>query len=548
MELTVNEALQKGVAEHNLGNLEEAERIYGLILQIQPRHPDGCHNLGRIALSSNQLEKAVALFKVALESDSSVDQFWLSYIEALLRVGDNKDAKRAIKKAKKKGVDRKKLEMLVATPRDFVKTKEPLKKQLNDLLEYYQHGRYEAAEKLAKSILNASPKQIFPLKMLGSVYKAMGRYTEAVQVGQKAVAISPNDAEVHYNLGNTFEKLARFDDARVCYIAALAVKADFAEAYSNLGSVYQKLGRLSDAEESYTKAITLKPDFTEALKNRWLLRFDSQEFLSALKDADRLVTFGYKEKDLITLYALEDIEEIHNRIEMRAIADAEDLNFAAFTAFIYQLTGKKASNNFCPYPLDFIHRSNLAAHLKDPEEFIFETIQELEEIPTIWEPSGKSTSNGFQSRQDINLFKTDSEKLSRIKRIITKELEAYKHKFRDKPCSYIQKWPLKSSVFGWHVILKKQGYQEPHIHSSGWVSGVIYLKVVPSLGKNEGAIEFSLNGPNYHHSESPQSVIQPEVGDMVLFPSSLHHRTIPFSTESERIIVSFDLMPKHVES
>jgi hypothetical protein len=29
----------------------------------------------------------------------------------------------------------------------------------------------------------------------------------------------------------------------------------------------------------------------------------------------------------------------------------------------------------------------------------------------------------------------------------------------------------------------------------------------------------------------------------VLFPSSLHHRTIPFSTDADRIVVAFDLTP-----
>ena len=47
------------------------------------------------------------------------------------------------------------------------------------------------------------------------------------------------------------------------------------------------------------------------------------------------------------------------------------------------------------------------------------------------------------------------------------------------------------------MILKKQGYQSAHIHPDGWLSGVIYLKVVPSLGNDEGAIEFSLNGQNH---------------------------------------------------
>ena len=91
------------------------------------------------------------------------------------------------------------------------------------------------------------------------------------------------------------------------------------------------------------------------------------------------------------------------------------------------------------------------------------------------------------------------------------------------------------------MLLKKQRYQAPHIHHGGWLSGVIYLKVVPHLKKNEGAIEFSLNGEDYSDVNSPKVIFQPKVGDIVLFPSSLHHRTIPFITDEDRIIISFDL-------
>ena len=94
------------------------------------------------------------------------------------------------------------------------------------------------------------------------------------------------------------------------------------------------------------------------------------------------------------------------------------------------------------------------------------------------------------------------------------------------------------------MILKEQGFQNSHIHSDGWLSGVIYLKVVPSLGKDEGAIEFSLNGECYHDVNSHSLTFQPGVGDIVFFPSSLHHRTIPFTTDTDRMIVSFDLIPE----
>jgi hypothetical protein len=34
------------------------------------------------------------------------------------------------------------------------------------------------------------------------------------------------------------------------------------------------------------------------------------------------------------------------------------------------------------------------------------------------------------------------------------------------------------------------------------------------------------------------------VGDIVLFPSSLFHRTIPFNSNEERICIAFDLKPE----
>ena len=34
-----------------------------------------------------------------------------------------------------------------------------------------------------------------------------------------------------------------------------------------------------------------------------------------------------------------------------------------------------------------------------------------------------------------------------------------------------------------------------------------------------------------------------EVGNIIWFPSSLHHRTIPFSTDIDRIVIAFDLIP-----
>ena len=43
MELTTEQALQKGVISRNSGNLQEAERVYRAILQSEPLHPYANH-------------------------------------------------------------------------------------------------------------------------------------------------------------------------------------------------------------------------------------------------------------------------------------------------------------------------------------------------------------------------------------------------------------------------------------------------------------------------------------------------------------------------
>jgi len=66
MELTIEQALQQGVAAHKEGKPQEAERLYRAILQSQPHHPDANHNLGVLAASVNKADAALPLFKTAL--------------------------------------------------------------------------------------------------------------------------------------------------------------------------------------------------------------------------------------------------------------------------------------------------------------------------------------------------------------------------------------------------------------------------------------------------------------------------------------------------
>jgi tetratricopeptide (TPR) repeat protein len=272
MELTIEQVLQQGVAAHKSGNLQEAERLYRAILQSQPTHPDANHNIGLIAISVNQIKAALPLFKIALDVNPNIEQFWLSYIDALIKEQQFEAAKQVLEQAKKQCVAVEKLNVLEAQLASINKQENviclsPSQQQLSNLLEQYQNGRFADAEELAVSITEQFPKHQFAWKVLGAIFGQTGRKVEAANANQKAVALSTQDAEAHYNLGNTLQALGRLQEAEASYTEAIVLKPDFAKAHSNLGNTLQEQGRLEEAKASYTQAIALKPDFVEAHYN-----------------------------------------------------------------------------------------------------------------------------------------------------------------------------------------------------------------------------------------------------------------------------------------
>ena len=223
MELTIAQALQEGVTAHNAGNLQKAERAYQAILQSQPKHPDANHNLGVIAISVNQIEAALPLFKIALDVNPNIEQFWMSYIDALVKNNQLQNADQAIKKAKKKGFDAKKLQALLSQSKGVTGAKAPSSAQLNSLLEHYQNGRLGDAEKLAVSITNEFSKHPFAWKVLGASLKQTGRIIDSLTAMQKSVQLAPQDAEAHNNLGVTLQELGRLNEAEASYTASDSV-------------------------------------------------------------------------------------------------------------------------------------------------------------------------------------------------------------------------------------------------------------------------------------------------------------------------------------
>ena len=302
MELTVDQALQEGVAAHREGKFQDAERLYRAILQARPNHPDANHNLGVLAVAIGKPLEAIPLFKLALEANPRIDQFWLSYIDALIKLERIDEAKRVLAEGEKSGVSAEKLKpfygqihtlpsdeknnnrqgLKVSEKRRRLAEKKksrkkkksatssgtaPSQNQINRLLEYYQSDRFAETEELAESLTHQFPEHSFAWKALGTTLQQTGRFRESLKPLERSVALSPHDAEAISNLGNALRQVGRLDEAEAMHDKAVAVQPDYAEAHNNLGNTLRELGNLDKAAASLLQAIALKPDFAEAHSN-----------------------------------------------------------------------------------------------------------------------------------------------------------------------------------------------------------------------------------------------------------------------------------------
>ncbi len=263
--------LQQGVAAHKNGELKTAENIYKSILKSNPSNPDANHNLGILALTINKDNKALQLLEAAVRANPKIEQYWISYINALMKFNKFEVADKIIQKAKNYGFQikypdntkpKRSLNNEIETAKNNL-----FEKKISILLNKYEKGQYKQAEKLARVITSEYPLHSLSWKVLGTVFKKTGRLMDALFAENKAVQINPKDYLAHNNLGVTLFGLDKFSEAESSYKEAIILKPDFVESHINLSVTLYKQNRLQEAEASCRQAIKLKPDSFEAYCN-----------------------------------------------------------------------------------------------------------------------------------------------------------------------------------------------------------------------------------------------------------------------------------------
>ncbi len=211
---TLNYTVADALACHRAGRLEEAERIYGSVLEREPENPDAWHLMGRLALQQGDGRSAAARVLQALRYRPSTPAFHTSLGEILASQNRGPEA--------------------VACYREAL--------QLN--------AGYVPA-----------------LVALGNALQSEKRYREACTCYWRAIRERPECAEAFCNLGNALRAQGEHAEALTCYQEAFGLQPESPVHAVNLAAVLTQLQRPQEAEEFARRAVRLQPTLAEALSN-----------------------------------------------------------------------------------------------------------------------------------------------------------------------------------------------------------------------------------------------------------------------------------------
>ena len=288
----ISEVLKMAVDAHKAGDIQKLTSITA-ILKAQPKHPDANHNIGVLAVGVGKVQEAIPYFKTALEANPAVSQFWLSYIDALIKLNRIADAKAVFDQAKSKGAKGEGFDQLAKqlslSEETTTSINEPTKNNLKVLYSLYSQGHYREVLDQALQLLLDFPNSFTLYNIVGAANKGLDRPNEAAEAYNKAISIKPDFAQAHNNLGNALKDQNMLQEAIKAYRKAVSVNPNYSAAFNNLGNALKDENKLEEAIEAYKKALSIEPNLAEAVYNMGLAFKEQGEREKSIKTFERVI-------------------------------------------------------------------------------------------------------------------------------------------------------------------------------------------------------------------------------------------------------------------
>jgi len=270
--MQIEQRLLTAISLHEIGQLQNAERLYRDILLEQPNHPNTNHYMGKAVLESGHVDASLPFFKAALEADPQQEQYWLSYISALIQATQYEDAKLVLSYGNQAGLSAQKVEALAITLENKLNEKSqltqgisPLSSVEDELINLFVQQRYEEVESQILTLLQDYPRWLVGWKILSDTLLLQKK--DARLAASRALELNLNDAKEHCYYGLVIKSQGDLKGAAKAFKQAIMLKADYAAAYNNLGIVQKDMGDIESGIRSYRRALELNPSYASCYSN-----------------------------------------------------------------------------------------------------------------------------------------------------------------------------------------------------------------------------------------------------------------------------------------
>ena len=246
--ISLQHKIKSAVKAYEAGNIKVAKRLLKKIIQIEPANSEANHIMGLTLIKDNKAEASLNFFKVALESNFGVAQYWFSYIDALFVSGKLQESLDLLKVAKSKGCRGKSfddLEKKITSPKAGLQLK---------------------VQRLSK-LIESQPGSGLAYLGLAEAFREQGKFDEALNAYTTALKLTPNSVDAHLNVGIILMDQGKLEEAIVSFKNAISIKPSCAEAYNNMGVALKVLDNLPAALEAYNNALSINPDYVHAWLN-----------------------------------------------------------------------------------------------------------------------------------------------------------------------------------------------------------------------------------------------------------------------------------------
>jgi len=508
----------------NAGQLSQAETTAKKLLQSYPR-AFILHNVLGVALEGQRkFDAAATSYRNALAIDPSIAEIHFNLGVVLGNLDKRDEAIACYRKA------------LSLKPNFAVAC-------FNLGIALQEGGQFQEAASSYRKAIALEPGFYEAYGNLGVVLQKQGMLEDAIASYSKGLAIYP-DPIGHFNLGTALRDQGKHAEAGQSYLKALAMKPDYADAHNNLGEIFRDQGNMDDAIKSYQTAISIQPDHPGANYNMAEFLYLAKKFEEAKPYFERSRFLDWEERALDCIYRTQKYDEFKEKLQVMVKSGKKSTLLSMLSTHYASNFGVENEYNFCKTPMEFAYHTTIKELAEPDSQLLKDLLQDITHTALAERKQGR-LYYGIQSAG--NLLKRPEQSFQTLAALIKDKINEYKARYADSDAELIRSFPSQIEFSSsWYLKMNKGGHLTSHIHEDGWISGCVYLRLPQEkTHETDGAFVYEMDGDDYprQHDNFPSHIALVQVGDIVLFPSSLFHRTIPFNSNEERICVAFDLKP-----